>query len=380
MAKEALFHLPTAPPRLNPPATIWVPRRWRLLSEDDVEELSPQRISDLEELGRQHAVGYPWLLLSPRTVAVPAPPEMFLRSLRDLDVSDDESLAHWCGSWGVPSVPAFLTHQPQSPTIIGGTVVEALPGNDRSPRAGALHPDPPSEAPGDGRDAGLPPWTQDDESLRSLLASLARSARVGVSLADVAFRVAGEDLDAVPLSTARFAVGLRQALTELFLAIPRSPTLEDLADLDAEALGQIWARTGMRPVALRRDHALLESLMLGLEVLNTMAGDAQAWTVEFTTGKGEPLVKVRRTVGDLLAIELTKFLAEHATVKHCERAGCGQLFLRQIGRAKANQHRVTGGVRFCSVQCSQAAQSKAYRDRQAVLRARRQNENPGSSG
>lgn len=357
---DPVFHLPTAPPRLAPPASIWVPARWRLLTEDHVEELSPHRVEELTEIARRYAVGFPWLLLSRSTISLPAPPEMFLRTLPALDVADDEALAAWCGSWGVPSVPAFLTHEPRSPMIVGGDVIEALPGKDHDSPSDDLGPADPLPGSTGAHPASL---SSSGPSLLQLLAGRARSSRAGVTIADVVFRVAGDDLYAVPLSGARFAVGLRQALTNLFLAVPRSPTIEDLAGLDAVALGQIWAPSGLRPVALQRPDPLLGSLVVGLQVLNAMAGDAQAWTVGFTNSDGAPLVEPKRSVGDLLAIELAKFLAEHATVKHCER--CGQLFLRQTGRAKAGQYRVTGGVRFCSYQCSQAAQSKAYRDRRA---------------
>lgn len=375
MADDALFHLPTATPRLIPPSTIWVPIRWRLLREDDVEELSPHQVEDLTKVADKQAVGFPWLLLSPSTVAVPAPPELFLRSLPDVDVSDDDALADWCGSWGVPRVPAFLTQEGRSPMTIGGPGIDALPGKDRRRTPHPAQLDRPSGAPAGVRDSGAAPWRSGASSLRELLAGRARSARAGVDLADVVFRVSGDDLHPVPLSAARFAVGLRQALTALFLAVPRSPTIENLAGLDAEALGRIWAPTGMRPVALRRLDPILESLVLGLDVLNAMAADAQAWTVGLTDSHGASAVERKRSVGDLLAIELTKFLAEHAKVKYCER--CGQLFLRQTGRARTNQHRVTGGVRYCSLQCSQAAQSKAYRDRQAARRATRQDGSPG---
>jgi hypothetical protein len=355
MTSEALFHLPTAPPRLVPPSRIWVPRGWRLLEEERLFDLSEHHRERIDAVCRQQIVGLPWLLVSSSTSAVPAPPEMFLRALRDLNVNDDEALARWCGEWGIPSVPAFLTATGRDPVLLAGPAIDRLPGGDRPTQAG---------------DAEVVPalWPTSRESLRSLLTHHARRASVGVVLKDVVFRLQAGDFDAVPLSAARFAVGLRQVLTELFLSVPRSPTAEDLQEIDATALGRIWAPTGMRPIALAgRPHPLLESLVLGLEVLNAMAADAQAWTIGLTNSKGAQLVERKRTVGDVLAIELAKFLAENAAVKHCER--CGALFVRQTGRARHNQHRTTGGVRYCTLACSQAAQSKAYRDRRAGRRA-----------
>jgi hypothetical protein len=367
MSSAPLFHLPTAPPRLILPSTIWVPARWRLLRDEDLEAMSSVQAGHVTKVAQKQLVGFPWLLLSSSSIPVSAPSELFLRSLRGLDVSDDEALANWCGDWGVPSVPAFLTAQGRDPVFIGGEVIDELPGRDRSSSPEGTRPKDRSVANG-GIGAAGTPWRPGDSSLRKLLKSQARHARAGVQLDDVVFRVSNDDLDAVPLTAARFALGLRQALTELFVSVPRSPSLDDLNGFDAKVLGRIWAPTGLRPVALqgRRD-PLLESLLLGLEVLNAMAADAQAWTVGITDGNGATLAEPRRSVGDLLAIELTKFLADHAMVKCCER--CGQQFLRQTGRAKSDQYRVTGGVRYCSVQCSQAAQSKAYRDRRAAQRA-----------
>ena len=58
--------------------------------------------------------------------------------------------------------------------------------------------------------------------------------------------------------------------------------------------------------------------------------------------------------------EIYNHLLEGAMFKVCEK--CGKVFVRQSGRARAGQNRLTG-VRYCSSYCGNAAQQKRLRDR-----------------
>jgi hypothetical protein len=64
----------------------------------------------------------------------------------------------------------------------------------------------------------------------------------------------------------------------------------------------------------------------------------------------------------ICALELYRHVAENANYSVCENETCGQLFVRQIGRAKYGQHR-TRGVFYCRPSCARAQAQRAYRRR-----------------
>lgn len=80
-------------------------------------------------------------------------------------------------------------------------------------------------------------------------------------------------------------------------------------------------------------------------------------TVEFVVGRPS------HDLIDLLAAQIHNlWVEEEVTIRSC--AHCSSAFTRQIGRAQQGQHRVSGGVKYCSKRCAKNAGNRAYRARQ----------------
>lgn len=69
----------------------------------------------------------------------------------------------------------------------------------------------------------------------------------------------------------------------------------------------------------------------------------------------------------LCALELFDHIAEEADYRRCGNETCGRLFVRQAGRADQRQHRLRGGLKYCSRACANAQmQRESRRRRQAA--------------
>jgi hypothetical protein len=65
------------------------------------------------------------------------------------------------------------------------------------------------------------------------------------------------------------------------------------------------------------------------------------------------------------SLELFNHVAEQASYRICANRTCGRLFVRQEGRAKAEQYRLKG-VLFCSASCARAETQRQYRKKKAA--------------
>lgn len=70
----------------------------------------------------------------------------------------------------------------------------------------------------------------------------------------------------------------------------------------------------------------------------------------------------------LCALELYNHIAESARYKICENQNCGRLYVRQQGRARFGQHRMTA-TKYCSAECARAQAQRDYRARERAKRA-----------
>ena len=339
---------------------MWVPTQWRRV--DDLGILGPASLSE-------GVPGSPWLLVEAvPSRGRPCPHELFLRDLYRVDLGSDEDVLRWCGRWGVPRLPLSLTGKSVVRHWMVDHTVEALvkgPGSEDDAPAPRIDP---SEA------AAAPPVEIPAGAVRRVLRDALRQAgeRAGSDVDPSSawrWRVpGGPPLRAVPAATARFAVGLYQALVGFFIALPRLATSENLRPLDAEALAGLWVPVGVPPETFDHPDALLDVLLTSIELLNELVKEAEPWAVEIFSGTGEPVVMRRSTVGDVVALELASYLHDREPARRC--LFCGGWFHHQIGRARKGQQRLIG-VKYCSEAHAHAAAQRAYRKRKAEVTRRR---------
>ena len=94
---DELFRIPIGPSIPVRPHEVRVPQTGVLVEDPTTLQGS--------ETARRNCPG-PWLLLeADQSATREPPPEMFLRELLPLDVTDLDALTSWCLQWGVPRLP-----------------------------------------------------------------------------------------------------------------------------------------------------------------------------------------------------------------------------------------------------------------------------------
>jgi hypothetical protein len=73
-----------------------------------------------------------------------------------------------------------------------------------------------------------------------------------------------------------------------------------------------------------------------------------------------------------MAFQVRQLVQERLPFRTCANERCGRRFVRHRGVARAGQHRVEGGVRYCSPSCTQAQVQREYRRRKAADKAQAQ--------
>jgi hypothetical protein len=73
-----------------------------------------------------------------------------------------------------------------------------------------------------------------------------------------------------------------------------------------------------------------------------------------------------------MAFQVRQLVQERLPFRTCANERCGRRFVRHRGVAQAGQHRVEGGVKFCSPACTSAQVQREYRRRKAAEQAQAQ--------
>jgi len=124
----------------------------------------------------------------------------------------------------------------------------------------------------------------------------------------------------------------------------------------------IWSiAEGREPDTLAEARSLIESrLTSGLSVFHPRVRvdppDLATWG-----GRSPAEVMVAASLYSICCLEIFNHLLEQAHYRRCAKESCERVFVRHRGRSDAGQHKLTGGVKYCSNACARAEASRAYR-------------------
>jgi len=297
-----------------------------------------------------------WLLVAEEEVHVPVPPEFFLRELLPLDANDAPALASWCARWGVPPLPAFVLEEQ----------LQVVVRTDVSHLFESAHPDHAPSVAG---------------TVVEPSAAGAPSANHLAHAVDAAMRAAGAQATylyedqlyighsnthwrGVPLAVARIGVQMLQGLVRWWtLVVPPEITIEWLSEVEPD----IEYFLAWLPFGVPANQ--LEGLDYGLSLLNALLADAGALRVRAISAcTGEDFGHHPVDVNGLVALELARYIDDKIPARQCANETCPNMYVRQTGRAKHDQHR-THATKYCSNKCARAQAERARRRRIAASKA-----------
>lgn len=238
------------------------------------------------------------------------PDELYLREMRQLDLSDDDALADFATKFGLVAVCVR-----DGERIPLGTALLGRNDTGIKLRSGALRIERgilPAKAP------SISGWTTE-----------------------------------CPASDMRLAIRWLRVLTDIAVAHWHTPAFEESPH---EAVAKDWPFDFVDAPAT--DLASLQLLVAGV---NAAARDASPVLMVDADGG---LTGADVAVGDIpvytaLAMQLWNHVAEGAAFRTCEL--CEGLFVRQRASKQKQQHRVRGELAYCSVKCSNLAKVRRHR-------------------
>ena len=249
-------------------------------------------------------------------VGVPTeiPPELYLRELRDVDLSAPESILEFYSQFGPLGVWSSVREYPAR----GSKVTEPLFARIESARAAS-----PSST------VRYRTFELVDEFryLAGLVRDLTTAYHILMGSSDTSYSSAPWSANSIPSGS------LSQ--------VPPS-------------------REGVHLFLERSLNWLLKPFHAGV-IIDPESGE---------TGAGESDIDWARLGGydgrpdllDVLILQLYNDIARGANYSHCASETCGRLFSLQLGRSEYEQHR-TQGVKYCSRNCARAQANREYRRR-----------------
>lgn len=298
----------------------------------------------------------PWLLVAQEEVQVPVPPEFFLRELLPLDTDDDEALTAWCARWGVPSLPSFVLEE-QLQVVMRSDVSQLFETAEQATGSSKLGTVPTAPA------APIQPAGKLAHAVDAAMG--AAGAQATYLYGDALYFGPGDShWRGVPLAVARIGVQMLQCLVRWWTwVVPSEITIEWLSETSPEPEYFIaWWPFGVPANQL-------EGITYGLDLLNALLADAGALQVRaISAHTGEDFGHHAVDVNGLVALELARYIDDKIPARQCANEPCPNMYVRQTGRAKHDQHR-THATKYCSNKCARAQAERARRRRIAAKKA-----------
>jgi hypothetical protein len=253
-----------------------------------------------------------WLDYSLPVREVELPDELYLRQARDVDLDDAEAIANFVAAYG----------RLGRPELRGRNMTWAfLP----FPGGGAL----------------------------DLQAPVDLSLAILVRAADLNPAYSWDNRPFSHIAEVRLYLKYLRTFVEIWDKETRSPVHFDWENRTLESIGEFGDAAGKLGY-------LAEALSSGLKPFHPVV----------LSVFGRPASAVAYNTYSAMCLQLFNHVAENASYCTCASETCGRLFVRQLGRAKYDQHR-TSGVRFCSKECARAQAQRDYRKRSASNRGER---------
>lgn len=207
-------------------------------------------------------------------------------------------------------------------------------------------------------------------------ADVAKTRRTFAAI-EKAAREAGHEGAPLPVAEVRYVLGaLRDAVAAIVTYSREGEPIQETRDLlDAgQAHFAEWRPIsgGSRRLALHEKAPEdVRGMFIGqaVDLVNSGLG---VFTPRLVLGRHNAAQRVLPFLYNVLCLGIYNDIAQRSPYRVCKR--CGRVFVRQRGRAKYDQHKRRGELKYCSAACSNAAAVAASRKR---ARERKQKEGGG---